>query len=139
MARPRKKINPEALENLASLGFTMEEIAVLSDCSVDTLERRFADAIKKGRLKDKMSFMRSVRREALGAPMEMLDPVTKEVKVLPTRKPNLGFCALYSKLKGWYVERVESVSEVTSHEKVFVAEWGGKFEVSDADEKKEEK
>jgi hypothetical protein len=73
VARPRKKIDPMDLEQYAALGFTMEEIAVLSDCSVDTLERRFADAIKKGRLKDKVSFMRKVRAEAMGDAIKVVE------------------------------------------------------------------
>lgn len=135
MARPRKKIDPDSLEQYAALGFTMEEIAVLSDCSVDTLERRFADAIKKGRLKDKVSFMRKVRAEAMGEPIKVVE--NGEVKMYPKRRPNLGFCVLYSKMKGWYVERVEAVQEITSHEKVFIAEWGGKQEAPDPDDKKD--
>lgn len=131
MARPRKPIDPKNVEAYAALGFTMEEIAVLSDCSVDTLERRFADAIKKGRLKDKVSYLRAVRHEALGEPI----PIVKDGVVMmgPQRRPHLGFCALYAKLKGWYVERVETVAEITNHDKLWVAEWGGKQEQADDD------
>lgn len=49
MARPRKQIDEKAVEALASCGGTLEEIAAKLDCSVDTLSRRFADTIKRGR------------------------------------------------------------------------------------------
>lgn len=135
VARPKLQIDPLKVENYAALGFTVEEIALLCKCSKDTLERRYAADIKMGRLQDKVSFLRRVRNEAMGDPTKAIDPETGNVIMLPKRRPNLGFCVLYSKLKGWYVEKVESVAEVTSHEKVFIAEWGGKQEAPDSDDK----
>lgn len=63
MARPRKKINPEQVEKLAAIHCTNEEIAAVLDCSADTLERRFAGAIKKGKAKGRAS-LRRVQWEA---------------------------------------------------------------------------
>lgn len=51
MGRPKKNIDPEVVEKLASIMCTMNEIATFVDCSVDTLERRFADIIKRGQEK----------------------------------------------------------------------------------------
>lgn len=47
--RPRLRIDPELVEQMAGIQCTMEEMASVLGCSVDTLERNFADAIKKGR------------------------------------------------------------------------------------------
>lgn len=58
MARPTKKIDPELLDKLAAIHCTMEEMAAVFDCSVDTLERRFADVIKKGKAKGRASLRR---------------------------------------------------------------------------------
>ena len=50
MARPRKTVDEAKVVELASNGYIMEEIGALVGVSVDTLERRFAEAIKKGHL-----------------------------------------------------------------------------------------
>lgn len=49
MARPVKELNEDQIYELASMHCTMKEIASVMDCSVDTLERRFADLIDKGK------------------------------------------------------------------------------------------
>jgi hypothetical protein len=46
--RPLKQIDPKAVEALASCGCTPEEISAKLDCSRDTIDRRFADVLKKG-------------------------------------------------------------------------------------------
>lgn len=61
MARPRKKLTDEQIQNLEELGShgcTNEEIAAALNISADTLTRRFADAIKKGKLKGMVSAKR---------------------------------------------------------------------------------
>jgi len=58
MARPRKKIDPEIVKKLAAIHCTMIEIAAVCECSVDTLERRFADVIKTSREKGRASLRR---------------------------------------------------------------------------------
>ena len=58
MARPRKKIDPEKVRQLASIHCTMIEIAAVMDCSVDTLERRFADIVKTGKAQGAASLRR---------------------------------------------------------------------------------
>lgn len=59
MARPRKEIDGTQLERLAAIGCTVEEMASVLSCSKDTLERRFAALIEKGRSEMKMSLRRS--------------------------------------------------------------------------------
>lgn len=58
MARPRLEIDENTVLKLASIMCTMEEMAHILGCSVDTLERRFADVIKEGRSSGKMSLRR---------------------------------------------------------------------------------
>jgi hypothetical protein len=56
--RPRKKIDEELIKKLARLNCTMIEIGSVVGCSVDTLERRFADIIKTEREIGKSSLRR---------------------------------------------------------------------------------
>lgn len=58
MARPQIPIDPDVVEKLAAIHCTMKEIAAVVECSVDTLERRFAEIIKQGRDKGKTSLKR---------------------------------------------------------------------------------
>ncbi len=58
VGRPKIEINEDQLEKLSSILCTMEEMASFFGCSVDTLERNFADTIKKGKDKGKMSLRR---------------------------------------------------------------------------------
>ena len=56
--RPPLNIDPELIRRLAEIQATMAEIASVAGCSVDTLERNFADIIKKGREAGKCSLRR---------------------------------------------------------------------------------
>ncbi len=58
MARPLKVIDEKLVERLASIHCPNVDIAVICECSVDTLERRFADVLAKGRANGKMSLRR---------------------------------------------------------------------------------
>ena len=61
MGRPKLELNEETIRELASIQCTMKEIASVMDCSVDTLENRFSDIIKKGQEEGK-SCKSSLRR-----------------------------------------------------------------------------
>jgi hypothetical protein len=58
LARPKKVIDENLVKKLAAIHCTMEEIGLIVGCSVDTLERRFADIIKLGKSEGKMSLRR---------------------------------------------------------------------------------
>lgn len=58
MARPRKLVDLEELEKLASIGCTMKELAFFFEVSVDTLERNYAEVIQSGKEKGKTSVRR---------------------------------------------------------------------------------
>lgn len=49
----------------------MKEIAAVCDCSVDTLERRFADVIQRGREKGTMSLKRKMFETAMNGNVTM--------------------------------------------------------------------
>ena len=65
--RPRKEIDKKIFENLCGLQCTLEEIAGVFDCSVDTIERwckreyreTFAEVYKKHSAKGKTSLRRT--------------------------------------------------------------------------------
>jgi AraC-like DNA-binding protein len=58
MARPLKTIDADVVTALAKIHCTYEEIAAVVGCSTDTLKRRFADRIEKGREAGKASLRR---------------------------------------------------------------------------------
>lgn len=60
MARPKLEIDPTLVLKLAAIHCTMNEIASVVECSVDTLERRFADVIAKGRDQGKMKLRKGL-------------------------------------------------------------------------------
>lgn len=49
MARPKAKIDADQVEKLAHIGCTTKEIAGFFEVSEDTIERRFAGELRKGR------------------------------------------------------------------------------------------
>lgn len=72
MARPKKDIKAAEVEKLAGIGCTNEEIGTLVGCSVDTLTRRFADVLKKGRENMRMSLRRQQFKKATEGNTTML-------------------------------------------------------------------
>jgi hypothetical protein len=58
MARPLIEIDAQEVLKLAQLGCKTEEIADFLECSVDTVDRRFAEELSKGRADLKMSLRR---------------------------------------------------------------------------------
>jgi hypothetical protein len=58
MARPRKEIDEELLYKLAQIHCTMREMSDIIGVSQDTLKRRYADIIDKGKSEGKMRLRR---------------------------------------------------------------------------------
>lgn len=50
MGRPRKTVDEKRVIELASKGLTVQEIGAFENVSHDTITRRFASALEKGRL-----------------------------------------------------------------------------------------
>jgi hypothetical protein len=72
MARPKKQIDPEQVKKLAAINCSHEEIGAVLGCSPDTLERRFAAAIKEGRAQGRMSLKRKQFDLAMSGNVTML-------------------------------------------------------------------
>lgn len=63
--RPFKKIDEDLLKKLAHIHCTMDEMASILGCSVDTLERNYAGMIKEAKDGGKMSLRRQLFQMAL--------------------------------------------------------------------------
>ena len=73
MAPPIKhNLDERQIKELAEIQCTMGEIASVMGCSVDTLERRYADVIKEGRDHGKSSLRRMQYKKALEGNPTML-------------------------------------------------------------------
>lgn len=112
MARPRKKIDPVQVLKLASLHCTMKEMAYFFDVSVDTLERRYAEEIEKGREQGKTRLRQLQWQSAEKGIFAMQIWLGKQI---------LG-----------QSDKIESKVDSTVSRKEYVTEWG-------TTEKKEEK
>ncbi len=58
MARPKAKIDADQVEKLAAIGCSNNEIAGFFEVSKDTIERRFAAELSKGRESGKIRLRR---------------------------------------------------------------------------------
>ena len=72
MARPRKEIDEELLYKLASIHCTMQEMVDIIGVSEDTLKRRFAHIIAKGKAEGKMRLRRKQVEVAMSGNHTML-------------------------------------------------------------------
>ena len=70
MGRPRKVVDAARVEHLAALGCTNKEIAADQDVSEDTLERRFAGSIGKGKATLRQSLRARQFQVAVGTPAQ---------------------------------------------------------------------
>ena len=58
VGRPKKELDTDMIEKLASIFCTNEEISTIVGCHPDTLADNFSEYLKKGRDKGKMSLRR---------------------------------------------------------------------------------
>ena len=58
VGRPRLDIDPAQVERMASIGCTVEEIAILIGCSKSTLDKGFSAPIERGRMRLNRSLKR---------------------------------------------------------------------------------
>jgi hypothetical protein len=70
--RPQAAIEPRLVEQLASIGCTVQEIAAACSCHVDTLRDRFSKEIEKGRENGKTRLRKKQIEIALGGNVTML-------------------------------------------------------------------
>lgn len=102
MARPRKQVDEEVIVRLARIGCTVAEIAAVTGCSKDTLERRFAASIEKGREQGRRSLRRMQWKAAKGGNVTMQIWLGKQLlgqtdKQETTHSGNL---TLYKEIRG---------------------------------------
>lgn len=71
MARPRKEIDEQAVEQAIAHGNTVDDAATILGVSKDTLERRFAACIEKGRANMRASLRKRQFELALGGNVTM--------------------------------------------------------------------
>ena len=71
MARPIKKVDTQAVQKLAQMHCTYEEIAEFCNVSTKTLQRSYVHLIKKGREMGKISLRRAQFENALGGNLAM--------------------------------------------------------------------
>ena len=71
MARPIKKVDTQAVQKLAQMHCTYEEIAEFCNVSTKTLQRSYVHLIKKGREMGKISLRRAQFEKALGCNVAM--------------------------------------------------------------------
>jgi len=72
MARPRKKIDPLQVEQLAMIGCPNAEIAAILGCDEAILCRRFDRAIRKGQLRRNIALRRKIYELAMRGNFTML-------------------------------------------------------------------
>lgn len=72
MARPRLVIDPDQVQKLAAIDCSVAEIGAVLGCSADTLQRRYAAAIEKGRQEGCASLKRKQFELAMAGNATML-------------------------------------------------------------------
>lgn len=72
VGRPKKELDIDMIEKLASIFCTNEEIATIVGCHSDTLADNFSEYLKKGRDKGKMSLRRMQWEKAQSGNTTML-------------------------------------------------------------------
>jgi hypothetical protein len=77
--RPKIKLNREQIVKLAMLNCSHSEIGAVLGCSQDTIERNYADAIKEGREKGRMSLKRKMYETAMGGSVTMMIWLSKQM------------------------------------------------------------
>jgi len=72
VGRPKKELDTDMIEKLASIFCTNEEISTIVGCHPDTLADNFSEYLKKGRDKGKMSLRRMQWEKAQSGNTTML-------------------------------------------------------------------
>ena len=72
MARPKAIVDETEVEKLAAMFCSLEEIASFFNVNISTIQRRFAQAIDRGRNKGKISLKRKQYLVAMDGNVQML-------------------------------------------------------------------
>ena len=71
MARPMKQVDEQAIQKLAQMHWSYDDIAEFCDISTQTLQRNYVHLIKKGRELGKISLRRAQFDKALSGSVPM--------------------------------------------------------------------
>lgn len=113
--RPEIPIDENELEKLAMMQCTVEEIAHFFNCSKDTIERRFAAIIEKGRAVGRMSMKRQLFSKV--------------------QKGDLGAMVWWGKNYAGMSDKVEQRQTVTVQQEIeYKTAWGSTREVNELNE-----
>ena len=82
VGRPKKELDINMIEKLASIFCTNEEISTIVGCHSDTLADNFSEYLKKGRDKGKMSLRRMQWEKCQTGNTTMLKINLKQVKII---------------------------------------------------------
>lgn len=85
--RPKKEVDSKLVFELAKIHCTMKEISSVAGCSVDTLERRFAEIIEKGQDEGKRSLRRLQWQQAEKGNIQMLIWLGKQMLGQKDKQP----------------------------------------------------
>lgn len=85
--RPKAVIDEKKLEELASMDYTMDELAAEFDVHFDTIYARFSEPLKKGRLKGNGSLKRRLFQKAMDGDMTALIWLSKNRLGYKDRQP----------------------------------------------------
>jgi transposase len=84
VARPKLAIDGEKVRKLAAIGCTNKEIADFFGCSADTIQRRFAAFLDKGRATGKMRLRKAQWAAALSGNPALLRDFLAGTKADPS-------------------------------------------------------
>jgi hypothetical protein len=76
--RPKKKIDKELVEKLATIHCSVKEIADIVGCHPDTIRNRFSDIIARGKATGKMSVRRKMLETAMTGNATLLIWLSKQ-------------------------------------------------------------
>jgi hypothetical protein len=79
MARPKLQIDETQVESLAAINCTVDEIASVLGCSKDTLERRYAAVIKRGKENGRSSLRRMMWAKCKEGNITMMIWLSKQI------------------------------------------------------------
>jgi AraC-like DNA-binding protein len=110
MARPKKEVDPEMIEKLATVGCTIEQIAAVLGVSKDLLHRRFNTALRSGREKGNAALHKKQYQVAMSG--------------------NVGMLVWLGKQRLGQTDKVEQRVEEVKAQIVFETEWGRSIDVT---------
>lgn len=114
MGRPKLELDEGLIKSMAEIHCTLEEIASVVGCSVDTLERRYLDIIKDARNGGRMSLRRKQFEVAMSGNPQMLIWLGKQElgqtdKVMETGSPK-AIQVVYQKMpQGKLTEEIDKL------------------------------